>query len=84
MDQMPNLYAVPFTTQHVYVAQICWGLCGMGLAGALMFEGVECIPCRQDECLYLELQTPEAVGEVNDEPVYLRKLRRTAEKADNS
>lgn len=66
------LFAVPIGPQP-FAADICWGSCGLGLVGALTFEGQECIPCDTPVCPYLERQS-EKFGEIDGRPVFLRKL----------
>ena len=76
---MSKLYLVPLTIQE-FAGGICWGSCGLGQIGAVGIDvggglTVECIPCREDECPYLDRQTDEPVGEVQGDPAYLRKLK---------
>ncbi len=66
------LYAIPLGPQP-FIPDLCWGSCGKGQVGALTFEGLECIPCRQEICPHIERQS-ECVGDMDGDPVYLRVL----------
>lgn len=77
---MAKLYAVPCVPFQPFAADLCWGSCGKGIVGAIDIPmgngGIACIACRQDDCPHLDRQMDDSMGDVNGEPVYLRKLRK--------
>lgn len=57
----------------------CWGACGKGIVGAVIVEEIngEIGVCRQtpETCPCFDKQLDFAIGDVNGDPLVIRKLK---------
>lgn len=75
MTDKGKLFAVVFEMQQAQISAWCWGAgCGGGLCGAIDLGQFTAVPCRTSPCPHLDREMTEPCGEVDGEPVYLRKL----------
>jgi hypothetical protein len=73
---MKKLFVVPFPIQKREIDALCWGSgCGLGIIGAIDLGVCTGVPCRVQSCPHVDREMDKAMGEVNGEPVYLRKLK---------
>lgn len=74
---MSTIYVVLFPIQEPEITAYCLNSdrCGHGIIGAIDLGFAAGAPCRRAECLYLEAQIDEPYGEIDGEPVIIRKLR---------
>jgi len=82
---MARIYAVPIVPGHdEWVTTLCWGSCGKGICGAFDLGSVgvpaSAIPCREEQCPYLDRESDESIGTVDGDYVYLRKLKKPEDK----
>lgn len=73
-----KLYLVSLEAQSKEVNKYCFGECGKILIGAVEMSGLAFLPCKTEECPFLEKQMeaePIAFDEIVYEDVYIRKLR---------
>jgi hypothetical protein len=76
------IYLIVFELQRKQVESHCWGDgCGHGVVGCVtvpMGGGeLTCVPCSQiaADCPILDREMPEPMGEVEERPAHLRKLK---------
>jgi len=73
---MSAIYAISFEAQQQQISDWCWShRCGNGNMGMSNFGGFYMITCDQAECPRLDKQMDVPMGELDGDPVYLRKLR---------
>jgi hypothetical protein len=82
---MANLYGLVLgiPEQKEIISKHCFGTCGKIILGAVLDEQMgELAVCRtaKKKCPQLDKQMDEPIGEVKDEPLYLRKLKLGKEK----
>ena len=69
------LFAISAMMQEKQAIKYCFGECGKILVGGLDEAHLgPCYPCRQDDCPYEMKRTSVPMGEVQGEPVYVRRL----------
>ena len=64
--------------QKEIISKHCFGTCGKIICGAIMSDSCgELAVCRtpKEQCPCLDKQMDESIGEVQGEPIYLRKLK---------
>ncbi len=67
---------VVIESQKKQIEKHCFGDCGKILVGAGYDSQIgEVALCKEIDCKYLDKQMDEAIGEINNEPLYLRKLK---------
>jgi len=69
---------VGIPSQRQIIEAHCFGDCGKIIAGAIVDEQIgEIGVCRtpKQECPHFDKEMEEAFGEVNGEPVFIRKLK---------
>jgi hypothetical protein len=64
--------------QEKEVDLYCFGSCGKIIVGAITICGGTYFPCGQDICPHEEKRTPEPIGKIKSQFVYVRKLRQVA------
>lgn len=65
-----------FPKQRAFAEKHCFGDCGHAIIGSIHNPEIgEILPCRQEVCPYLDSQMEVSCGEVNGEPLFLRKLK---------
>jgi hypothetical protein len=65
-------------TQREIIEKHCFGDCGKIIVGAIIDKAIgELGVCRtpKEACPRLDKEMDEPIGEVNKEPIYIRKLR---------
>lgn len=72
-----TLYLLALGIQQDLIKQRCFGDCGKVAIGVISIDDFgEFVPCRQDDCPYLDnqmsLDDAEVVGE---SPVWIRKIK---------
>ena len=73
-----TLYGIcwAFPKQRALADKHCFGDCGKAIVGSIHDPEIgEILPCRTDDCPYLDSNMPVSFGEVNGEPLFLRKLK---------
>lgn len=72
------IYGVVLDFQRPEIEAYCFGLCGKIIVGSMTLREygmtMTLLPCKQTECPYLHSQTDEPIGEVDGQPVILRRL----------
>ncbi len=67
---------VGIESQKKQIENHCFGDCGKIIIGAGYDNQLgEIAICKENDCKYLEKQMDEAIGKINNEPLYLRKLK---------
>lgn len=71
------LYGLVMMMQEKTITDICFWKCGKVLfAGADGGEGIgPLFLCRSGKCAYLDKQMDEPLGDIDGDPLYLRKLK---------
>ena len=72
-----TLYLLSLKTQEELIKQRCFGDCGKISIGAVSVYGFGglFLPCRKDECPYLDNHMDLGAEVLGEKPVYVRKIK---------
>lgn len=69
--------AVGIKEQEAIINEHCFGTCGKIIVGGIVLGEGQFMPCRtpKEQCPRFDKEMDEAVGEINGDPVFVRKLK---------
>ncbi len=78
------IYGVHLQMQKESITQYCFGECGHVIMGAISLGEIgDLLPCRQEECLYMEGSTLLTGMDIEGEPLTVRKLKEPRGEEEN-